>query len=407
MVKKHSRYIIMLLIVTLVFITGCQSPISLVQPTATTVPSDTPIPPTNTPTETATPTSTPTPTPTPTVTPTQTPTPIIYGPSNYPTDVNPLTGLKVADPKILDRRPVMVKVANFPSNGRPHAGLSAADIVFEYYIGEGTNRFLALYYGQDAPKIGPVRSARLVDGQLVNQYQGILGFVSADLRAVLPVIYNELGNRAITSWPSTCPALCDDGGNSVISIFADSAKLTQYAATKLAITKTRYDLEGMYFNSQSPDTGLKADKITVTYNPQDVGDWRYDKITGNYLRWIENVDNNNKVTMVPLVDRNTGKQLAFSNVVISFAKYTQYAPTLHDINMWNNTKGQRAVLFRDGKAVDGIWKSNGKFSPIQFFTSDGKPMPFKPGNSWMVITGENTELKQSVLGQWEMQFHLP
>lgn len=406
--KKYSRFNILLLIVTLMFIiTACQSPLSLVPPIATAIPSDTAIPLTNTPTQTATPTSTSTPTLTPTVTPTKTPTPIIYGPSNYPADVDPLTGLKVTDPKILDRRPVMVKVANFPSNGRPHAGLSAADIVFEYYIGEGTNRFLALFYGQNAPKIGPIRSGRLVDGQLVNQYQGILAFVSADVNAVLPVIYNELGNRAITYYFSTCPALCDDGGHSVISIFADSAKLTEYAATKLSIAKTRYDLQGMYFNSQSPDTGLKADKITVTYNPQDVGDWRYDVITGNYLRWIENVDNNNKVTMIPLVDRNTGKQLAFSNVVILFAKYTQYAPTLQDINMWNNTKGERAVLFRDGKAVDGIWKSNGKFNPVQFFTSDGKAMPFKSGNSWMVITGENTELKQSVLGQWEMQFHLP
>ena len=113
------------------------------------------------------------------------------------------------------------------------------------------------------------------------------------------------------------------------------------------------------------------------------------------------------MTLIPLVDRNTGKQLAFANVVILFAKYTQYAPTLHDINMWNNPNGQRAVLYRDGIAVDGIWKSNGKFSPIQFFTSDGKPMPFKSGNSWMVITGQSSDLKQPVLGQWAMQLHLP
>ena len=300
-----------------------------------------------------------------------------------------------------------VKVANFPANGRPHAGLSAADIVFEYYIGEGTNRFLALYYGQDAPKIGPVRSARLVDGQLVNQYQGILAFVSGDVNAVLPTIYNELGNRAITYWPATCPALCDDGGHSVISVFANSAQLTDYAATKLNIAKTRYPLNGMYFSSQVPDTGLKADKVTVTYNPQDVGEWRYDSKTGTYLRWIENVDNNNNVTLIPLTDRNTGKQLAFANVVIMFAKYTQYAPTLHDIEMWKNTKGQRGVLFRDGIAIDGIWKSNGTSSPNQFFTSDGKPMPFKSGNSWMVIAGQSSDLKQPVLGQWAMQFHLP
>ncbi|MCD6355663.1 MAG: DUF3048 domain-containing protein, partial [Anaerolineaceae bacterium] len=88
---------------------------------------------------------------------------------------NPLTGLPVSDPALLERRPVMVKVSNFPRLGRPHAGLSFADIVFEYFIGFGQNRFLALYYGQDAEKIGPVRSGRRVDAELVTMYSGVLG----------------------------------------------------------------------------------------------------------------------------------------------------------------------------------------------------------------------------------------
>ncbi|MHB8808355.1 MAG: DUF3048 domain-containing protein, partial [Anaerolineaceae bacterium] len=75
--------------------------------------------------------------------------------------VNPLTGLPVSDPNILNRMPVMVKVSNYPRSGRPHAGLSFADIVFDYYIGNGTNRFLAVYYGNDSSSIGPVRSGRL------------------------------------------------------------------------------------------------------------------------------------------------------------------------------------------------------------------------------------------------------
>ena len=67
-------------------------------PAATTVP---------TPTATATlvPTSTETPTSLPTATPTATATPSYppegYGPANFPADVDPLTGLTVADPTLL------------------------------------------------------------------------------------------------------------------------------------------------------------------------------------------------------------------------------------------------------------------------------------------------------------------
>ena len=109
--------------------------------------------------------------------PTATPTPPPPGglrPTGFPDNVNPLTGLVVSDPELLNRRPMFIKVANFPRTGRPHAGLSYADLVFEYYIGEGANRFAAVYYGQDCPQVGPMRSGRLVDAQLAPMYRGTL-----------------------------------------------------------------------------------------------------------------------------------------------------------------------------------------------------------------------------------------
>ncbi|MEE9508160.1 MAG: DUF3048 domain-containing protein, partial [Anaerolineales bacterium] len=96
--------------------------------------------------------------PTATLEPTQIPSRV--GPEDYPEGVNPLTGLRVSDPALLERRPVMVKVSNYPAYLRPHSGLSNADLVWEYYIGVGMTRFLALYYGENAPQVGPVRSGR-------------------------------------------------------------------------------------------------------------------------------------------------------------------------------------------------------------------------------------------------------
>ena len=60
------------------------------------------------------------PTSTPTMEPSPTPEPILeaVGPFDFPENVNPLTGLVVSDPAILDRRPVLVKVANYPASGR-------------------------------------------------------------------------------------------------------------------------------------------------------------------------------------------------------------------------------------------------------------------------------------------------
>ena len=89
-----------------------------------------------------------------------------FGPFNFPTDINPLTGLST-DPAILDRRPLLIKVSNLPRDVRPQSGLSRADIVYEYYTEEGTTRFIAIYYGQDAEQVGSIRSARFFDEHII------------------------------------------------------------------------------------------------------------------------------------------------------------------------------------------------------------------------------------------------
>ena len=115
--------------------------------------------PTSSPTANATATATSTAMPmlVPSITPSPTITPLYplagYGPANFPANVNPLTGLQVADPALLQRRPMLIKVSNLPRNVRPQWGLSLADIVFEYYAEEGSTRFAAIFYGQDASMV--------------------------------------------------------------------------------------------------------------------------------------------------------------------------------------------------------------------------------------------------------------
>jgi len=213
---------------------------------------------------------------------TSTSTPVTLGVFNFPPGINPLTGLKVSDPSILDRRPVLVKVSNFPRYGRPHAGLSFADIVFEYYIGEEANRFLALFYSQDAAKVGPVRSGRLVDGPLTNMYGGILGYGDADPQ-VDDVLLREIGERALAFKDYRCPVYCGNATHSVAGVFANTAELSKVASTNGA-GNSRQDLHGMIFGERLPPGNKPALNIGVQYSWRDRGEWHYDPVSGKYLR---------------------------------------------------------------------------------------------------------------------------
>ena len=342
-------------------------------------------------------------TPEPTETPTATPPPVVYpvGPTGFPEDVNPLTGLAVSDPSILDRRPVFVKVANYPVAGRPHAGLSFADMVFEYYIGTGGNRFIALFYGQDSDMIGPVRSGRLVDPQIVSLYEGILGIEGAYI-TVMNRIVDVLGNRVI-SGKNICPGICDDGRNIVTSVFGDSAALTD-VATSRGVVNQRYALEGMLFDPEVPQNGQPAEEISVRFSQVNPEEWQYDPDNGLFMRWIDN-ETGVPIDMIPLVDRITDEQLAFSNVAVIFASHTEFAPTLHDMDLTNET-GQRAVVFRDGQAYDLTWSTPTDNQPIQFLDANGDNFPLKPGNTWVVIMGVNTSVVE-LDSTWTFNFFMP
>ena len=117
---------------------GCSSP-QAIQPTATEIAF-----PDNTPASTATAIPTLTPTPQARL------SPISYGPElqDFPSGVNPLTGLGVSDPSLLNLPAVLVSISNMPFAARPQAGPGFASWVYELYIGEGATRFMNVFYGQ-------------------------------------------------------------------------------------------------------------------------------------------------------------------------------------------------------------------------------------------------------------------
>ena len=76
-----------------------------------------------------------------------------YGPEleDFPSGYNPLTGQPVQDPSMLNLPAVLVSISNMPVTARPQAGLSFAPWGFELFIGEGSTRFMSVFYG-DYPR---------------------------------------------------------------------------------------------------------------------------------------------------------------------------------------------------------------------------------------------------------------
>ncbi len=341
-----------------------------------------------------------------TVTPTESSlAPVVYpiGPDNFSEDINPLTGLRVADSTLLDRRPLAVKVSNFPRSARPQAGLSLADLIFEYYTESGNTRFMAMFYGQEATKVGPIRSARVEDTRIVPLYNSILVHVQA-YQDVWDQMYSS-GVDFINEFPASCPAICRDANEKIKenSAFGNTVELTKYAGV-VRLLRGRPNLNGMLFDTSTPAGGGDAASLWVRFSAAALAEWRYDAVSDSYLRLSESESG----AMVPLNDRVSGTQLAVSNAVILFVPFNRYVGKTTTAEMWDlNMSGEgRAVFFRDGKVFEGTWKRVSASQPLQFLGPSGTLFPLQPGSTWIGVIGKNSGVTRDA-AQWQFRMAWP
>lgn len=395
-----------------ILLVGCGQ----VNKTPTSQATSTPIANTSTPTAIPTDTTTPTFTPTATElpTPTETPTPVIYGPTNFPPNVDPLTGLPVSDPTLLDRRPVAVKVNVVPRySNRPPWGLSFADIVYDYYHNAGYSRFFAIFYGNNADLVGPIRSARMLDYELVHMYQSIFAYGSADALINQRLLYADFADRLLLEgYPSPCPPsgsdpFCRYEPNNSDLLLGNTAIMSSLI-TSWGVSNSRQNLDGMLFDPQLPDAGVQGNQIYVRYSGDNYTRWDYDPSTGNYLRFQDNVyDTGQGEEYAPLTDRLNDQQISASNVVVIFARHEYYQQPPNEIIEIYLSGSGTAYAFRDGQMYQVQWSRPTVNSVLTLTYSDGTPFPFKPGATWFQVVGVSTPATQQDSGAWRFNFLMP
>jgi len=352
----------------------------------------------------------PTSAPPPTAAPSPTSTPLpVYGPDEFPEGINPLTGLPVADPALLERRPLAVKISNDPRAIRPQWGLNKADIVYEYYAELGRTRFIGIFYGQDSPTVGPIRSARLFDEHIVRMYKAALAFVSADYRVLNYLFSGEYADRLISEYPAGCPPMCRADPNGWNHVLSDTSQLSQYL-TEQGIDNSRPDLSGMRFTAAPPAGGQEARQIHVRYSSSFYGQWEYDPARGVYLRSQDAAEAQTVADeqYTPLTDRVDGQQVQADTVVVLLVPheywFKQGRTEIFDIQLHGFGK---AYVFRDGRVYEATWGRNADTQVLSLFNPDGSRFPLKPGRTFYQVMGVNSQVTQPAEGVWRFLFWLP
>ncbi len=293
---------------------------------------------------------------------------------NRPPDQNPLTGLKVITPTMLQRRPLMVRVGNDPV-ARPQIGLDKADMVYEELVEWWITRFTAIYLTNDPPIIGPIRSARLLNVQLTPQYQGALAHSGASDPVRWELSQIQIVNLDEFFTPQPFIYRKNEGWQTRLGFNALVAR--DYMAAE-GLEKA-VKLRGFVFSDKLDLNFDSAVEIIIPYPSQTCeAKWLYDSQKGQYLRFMGG----------EIFNTAEGQQIKSDNVIIYFADH-QRTTIVEDVTgatsvrIIANGRGQ-AWLLRDGKILKGNWETNGYETPL-FTFDNGQPMPLKPGNSWVEL----------------------
>ena len=330
-----------------------------------------------------------------------------YGPSNFPSDVDPLTGLTVANPALLDRRPMVIKVSNEPRIAvRPQWGLSLADLVYEYFTDDSGTRFTAVFYGNDADMVGPIRSVRLIDIHLVRGYKAIFAYGYGDPVVLDRFLHSEFADRLVIEGESSPLKRYDPNGYNHLVV--NTADLSAYATTK-GIQNGRQNLDGMFFKLKAPDGGQPGKQAIVRYSGVIYNRWDYDPTTGKYLRFSDTLDDFDvrNEQYAQLTDRLTNQPIAFDNMVVLLVTHEVYSTDSHgnkitDILFSGSGDG---YAFRDGQVYKVKWQRNDP-DVVSLINPDGTPFPFKPGTTWFEVVGVNSTAQQTDQG-WRFTHQMP
>jgi hypothetical protein len=326
---------------------------------------------------------------------------------------NPLTGLPVSDPSLLNRRPMVIKVANSPDYVRPQSGLTLADVVYEYYIEWGDTRFIAVMYGNDSPMVGPVRSGRYFDEHVARMYNAFLVFKGADPRELSYLENSTLNDFLVIVYSngSICPPVVigPERRDSYNNAFFNTAKWA-YCAVRKGLDNSKQTLHGGFFTEHIAEGDLAATRIFSLFSKYSYNYWDYDAATHKYFRYQEANDivGKNSEAYTPLSDAQTGLPVTADNVVVLLVPYTfgnQYDAhdEVYHIDLLDSGS---AYVFRDGQAMPAIWNRTDENQPLLLTTLTGNPIYLRPGRTFYEVLGVNSTYTQDGT-DWRFVFQTP
>jgi hypothetical protein len=261
-----------------------------------------------------------------------------------------------------------VKIDNVAA-ARPPTGLEAADLVYIEQVESGLSRILAVYSSQLPPVVGPVRSARESDLELLRQFdRPTLAFSGAQSK-LLPLLEAAPLNALP---PEKAPAAYFRSRDRAAP---HNLYLRPERALRDPSGVNAAEYAGFAFGAPPPG-GKQLAEHTVRYPAARFAfTW-----SAGRQRWLSAMDGAPARTAA-------GRQLGAATVVVQYVSVrpSRFQDRWGNVSPYTETVGSgTALVLRDGMAYEAGWERKTAESGTAFTSPDGSSLKFAHGPLWIV-----------------------
>lgn len=287
---------------------------------------------------------------------------------------HPFTGVELAGDTVSGPS-IAIKIDNTAA-GRPQVGISSADIVFEELVEGGVTRYLAVFHKAVPEEVGPVRSGRPQDADLVASLGGVFVFSGVGNSNVREIIRGSglalVEHDTSGGTPDGKFFFRSDRKPAPLNLHIEASNLlVNYSA--LAAPVQQFDFTSDPAESSAALDGIPAEEISVLFSAGVQSNWVWDAATGVYLKFLANGSPDN--------DAN-GTQISATNLLI-------FTPNYFDVEGLPSAKIsgtiESALIATGGKLITGIFDASDFKKPIKLFYDDDKAVVLAPGKTFILL----------------------
>lgn len=287
---------------------------------------------------------------------------------------HPLTGIELGEATVTGPS-MAIKIDNTAAS-RPQVGIAAADIVFEELVEGGVTRYLAIYQTAVPDEVGPVRSGRPQDAEIIASLGGLFVFSGVGNNNVREIIAGS-GLALVEHDTSTR----DGDGQFFFRSTRKPAPLNLHIMaaellenyTALAPSVEQYQYVSDVAESSAVVSGVPVSDLSAVFSSGVQSEWEWDQVSGTYLKFLS--------SGAPDNDAN-GEQISATNVLI-------LSPNYIDIEGLPSAqlagKSDQAFIATGGHLLAGRFTSTSATSPLVFTDLDGNPVFLAPGKTFVLL----------------------